>query len=423
MIPDPRLEAAVDQISDLLNSQIGLRPEAALRGRLRRCVREEAAVAEEDLESYVRGLAADPGALQRLLNRVTVQETGFFRHPEHFQVLAAEVLPQVSTPTLIWSAGCANGQEAYSIAMVLEELGIAGSVIATDLSTSALQRTAAAQYTARELGGLSPARLERHLTRTGNTWLVNDAVRNRVVTLHHNLIEPLPESVRSSQVVFCRNVLIYLSAEHIRAYLDGLANALVPRSYLFLGAAEALWPLSDRFDTVRVGDAFIYRPRPEPARPRQPHRVEDDAPVTRRLRRSPSAPPLRTRAATTQHATQVGARSRPAALRSPEPRPVAVTESVQQLAQAGQWALDADQADPAVVAFRKWAYLTPDDAMAHLHLGLALEAAGDQPSARRAFSAARRAALNPERDADVIDGYAPSELLRLLEAKDRGAAL
>jgi Flp pilus assembly protein TadD len=102
---------------------------------------------------------------------------------------------------------------------------------------------------------------------------------------------------------------------------------------------------------------------------------------------------------------------------------VAVTESVQQLAQAGQWALDADQADPAVVAFRKWAYLTPDDAMAHLHLGLALEAAGDQPSARRAFSAARRAALNPERDADVIDGYAPSELLRLLEAKDRGAAL
>ncbi|HEX3335462.1 MAG TPA: protein-glutamate O-methyltransferase CheR [Jatrophihabitans sp.] len=415
----------MDQISDLLNRQIGLRPEAALRGRLRRCVRDEAEVAEQELESYVRGLAADAGSLQRLLNRVTVQETGFFRHPEHFQVLAAEVLPQLSSPIRIWSAGCANGQEAYSIAMVLEEQGIAGSVIATDLSTAALQRTAAAQYTARELGGLSHARLERHLTRTGQTWQINDAVRNRVVTLRHNLIDPLPESVRSSQVVFCRNVLIYLSAEHTRAYLDGLADAPVPCRYLFLGAAEALWPLSDRYETLRVGDAFIYRPRPEPDRAARPSPVEDAASVTRRPRRSSSQSPVRSRGGTTPAAAPAGARSRSAWPPSPQPRPVAVAESVQELARAGQWALATDQADPAVVAFRKWAYLTPEDAMAHLHLGLALEAAGDQPSARRAFSAARRAALNPDPgpEAHVIDGYAPGELLRLLEAKDRGRAL
>ena len=75
----------------------------------------------------------------------------------------------------------------------------------------------------------------------------------------------------------------------------------------------------------------------------------------------------------------------------------------------------------AVVSFRKWAYLTPDDALAHLHLGFAMEAAGDGPAARRAFGAARRAVLeaDPAHVEHAIEGYAPGELLRLLDAKQQ----
>jgi len=130
-------------------------------------------------------------ALQGLFNRVTVQETAFFRHPQHFQALARDILPALSRPVTIWSAGCANGQEAFSLAMLLEEQGIDGRVIATDISTAALQRTAAARYTGRELSGLSPERIAGHLTRTADTWHVNKPIRDRVSTLRHNLLDPL----------------------------------------------------------------------------------------------------------------------------------------------------------------------------------------------------------------------------------------
>jgi Flp pilus assembly protein TadD len=127
-----------------------------------------------------------------------------------------------------------------------------------------------------------------------------------------------------------------------------------------------------------------------------------------------------------------GARSiRATAADQPRGAPTAI-ESARELAAAGQQALDADQNTAAVTAFRKWAYLAPGDAMAHLHLGLALEITGDQQAARRAFGAARRAVLLAEKrpddaagtdglDPHAIDGYAPQELLRLLEAKDQDA--
>jgi chemotaxis protein methyltransferase CheR len=407
-----QLDAVVDQVTKLLNAQIGLRPEPTLRGRLRRCIRDEAAATGAELTTYA-GTLTQPDALQRLLNRITVQETSFFRHPEHFEVLARDVLPHLSQPVTIWSAGCANGQEAYSLAMVLEEQGIAGTVIASDLSTAALQRTDAGRYAPREVSGLSPARLARHMTHSGKGWLVNDAIRNRVSTMRHNLVDPLPDRVRPAQVVFCRNVLIYFSPEHTRAFLDQVADALPRAGYLFLGSAESIWPISDRFETVRVDETFIYRrrmaPTPAPARVPGPGTVLGPVSVSVR---SVEQPP---------------ARSVRRAVRAHRPALAAVpvkAESPSGLARDGQQALDAGDTQLAIVAFRKWAYLAPDDAIAHLHLGLALEAAGDQPSAQRAFGAARRALLHGEEGHvdSAMEGYAADELLGLLASKQQVVA-
>jgi chemotaxis protein methyltransferase CheR len=298
---------------------------------------------------------------------------------------------------------------------VLEEHGVAGSVIATDLSTAALHRTAAGEYSMRELRGLSSTRIARHGTRSGNSWQINDALRDRVTILRHNLVDPLPEPVRHCQIVFCRNVLIYFSAEHTRTILGRVADCLPENGYLFLGSAEAMWPLSDRFDTVRVDETFIYRPRPEHSAPNKPDRaIPQSRQVPVRHHIGPRRPARPNRA------------SAPARVpRLAEPAPaLAVVESAEQLARVGQQALDAHESAPAITAFRKWAYLSPGDAMAHLHLGLAFEAAGDQSSARRAFTAARRAVLDedPRTAAPSIDGYAPAELLRLLDAKTQGSA-
>jgi chemotaxis methyl-accepting protein methylase len=423
MITSQALETVVDRVSELLRERIGLRPDSTLRGRLHRAIRDEAAHHGRELTTYFDVLLADGAVLQSLLNRVTVQETAFFRHPEHFRVLARDILPALPQPVKIWSAGCANGQEAFSLAMLLEEQGIDGFVIATDLSTAALQRTAAARYTQRELTGLSPERIARHLTRTGDNWEVNKPIRDRVRTLHHNLLDPLPAEVQSCQVVFCRNVLIYLSPEHARAFLDRIADTLATTT-LLLGAAETIWQVCDRFKAIPLGETFIYRQSATSAASAATRAERRTAPVD--TGRAPIKSTVRARPSPVVASALTDPRSSMSV-------PVSVTgagrptvepesaESAGLLARAAQDAMAAGDYDAAVIAFRKCAYLAPHDPVAQLHLGLALEAAGDGRSAQRAYAAARRALLeaDPLHGVAVIEGYAADELVRLLDAKQR----
>ncbi|HZC74034.1 MAG TPA: CheR family methyltransferase [Jatrophihabitans sp.] len=396
---DSHFEQAVDHVAELLHGAIGLRPEHNLRGRLRRGLRDEAAAHGQDPAQFGRGLAVGTAEYQGLLNRITVQETSFFRHAEQFDVLVRDVLPQLPQPVNIWSAGCANGQEAYSLAIVLEEQRIPGAVLATDLSTSALRRTTAARYTPREVDGLSADRLARHLRFDGRTWQVNAAVRDRVRTMQLNLATDLPDGLAQYHVVFCRNVLIYFSQERSRRFLDGLAEALPPEAYLFIGAAEAIWPVTDRFESVRIRDTFVHRPR-------QPRSAPEP------LRRAPAPPP------------------RPAVTHRPRPvprRPVAsaqpVIEDPAELMRSGRAALESGEPEAAIVAFRKWAYLEPQDPLAHLHLGLAFEASANRESAQRAFAVARRLLGHADHAAveAAIEGYTIADLSALLDHKEWGA--
>jgi chemotaxis methyl-accepting protein methylase len=395
------VEAAIDVAGELLDRRIGLRPQSSLRGRLRRCLREEVAAHGGDVDAYLRTLDGSETLLQSLVDRITVQESAFFRHPDHFEVLAEDILPRLEQPVTVWSAGCANGQEAYSLAMVLEEQGVRGSVVATDLSTTALARTAAARYTAREVTGVSPTRIERHLTRDGDHWVINRPLRARVTTLRHNLIGTLPRQAEACQVVFCRNVLIYFSPEHAKAFLDRLAAALDPGAYLFLGSAESLWQVTDRFEAIRLGDSFAHRRRDPDSRAPATH----DEPARKRV-------------------PQPSHRVRPAAAtrRRPAPPPAALPSWVPETArivEAGQDALAEGDHASAVIAFRKWVYLAPEDPLASLHLGLALEAGGHGRAAQRAFGVARAVTLQvgSERAEVALEGYKAQELLRLLDTK------
>jgi chemotaxis protein methyltransferase CheR len=426
MTHHPAVEAAVDRAAELLSQQIGLRQQSNLRGRLRRCIRDEAAANGEDVGAYVDMLTVRGGAMQTLFNHVTVQESGFFRHPEHFAVLARDILPGLTPPVTIWSAGCANGQEAYSLAMVLEELGIDGAVLATDLSTTARARTVAAHYTTRELGGLTPDRRDRYLTRVGRDWQINTHIRSRVSTVRHNLIQAPPERARGSQVVFCRNVLIYFAPEEARLFLARLADT-IPAAWVFLGSAETIWSVSDRYQTVRAGDCYYYRRRPAVPAPAEPFGRDQLSAEPAQPRPTPPGSRFLPAGAPISDVLVpgLGRRGRtPVPPGRPAARIPATTASTADngaaaFARAGQLALDAGDHRSAVVAFRKCAFLSPDDPLAHLHLGLAFEAAGDPWSARRAFATARRTVLTTASTEFRYDigGYAPDELLRLLDTK------
>jgi chemotaxis methyl-accepting protein methylase len=385
----------LDRAAELMHRELGLRPDPSLLSRLQRCLRDEAAARREGLERYVGRLAVDPEARQSLYDRLTVQETAFFRHPGQFQALAERVLPGIDGPAVIWSAACSNGQEPYSLAMVLDEQAVPGSVIATDVSTRALGRTSEGSYRSREVTGLSPARRDRYLTAgSGDDWEVRKALRDRVKVQHHNLIaDPLPDHVERCHAVFCRNVLIYFSPEHVTAFLTRLAQKLPPGACLFLGYAETIWQVTDLFEPIRIGDAFEY------------HRRRDSPRSSVRRPGPPPGPPL-------EAPLEARAPRAPLSVRRPP--------GASALEQAGQATAGDHQA--AIGAFRRHAYLEPDQPIAHLQLGLALEAAGDWPSAQRAYRAARSALGRCDAPSveSALGGYRVEELIRLLDGKQDG---
>ena len=391
-----------------LARRVGLRLDAGERGRLERSVREEAEARRSSVEDYVASLARDAQALQGLLDRVTVQETSFFRDPAQFEALAEHVVPTLPPPVTIWSAGCSNGQEPYSLAMVLEEAGVPEwRVIATDISTKAIERTERGRYAERELRGLSPRRRDRHLRRVDGEWEVVPSLRERVTVLRHNLAaEPPPFDPGTCPVVFCRNVLIYFTERDLLAVLHRLDRWLPPAGFLFLGFSESLWQVTDAFRAERIGEAFVYRPASAAA-----PAVERDRP-----RRSPEPGRPRREAPSPRTSDVSRPRRRPLAAAMPG---ADGGGEMAALLSAGEAALSAGALSEAVDAFRRAVYLDPERPVAHLYLGLALEAAGDHKAATRAYAAARAAVdRNPTAEVETaLEGYRVEELCRLLEDK------
>jgi len=397
-VPEPLLEAA----ASLLARKVGLRSDAAIRGRLAHSLVEEAAAGGLDLPAYLARLERQPTVLQGLLDRVTVQETSFFRDPGQFAALRETVLSGLGPAVTVWSAGCSTGQEPYSLAMEVTDSAIPDwRIIATDISTLALERTRRARYADREMSGVSAAGRRRHFVaaEAPTEWDVAAELRGRVEVVQHNLVaSPPPFEPGECDVVFCRNVLIYLRQDDVQAFLTRLAQWLRPGAWLFVGSAETLWPIVGAFELVRVGGAFAYR-RTALDRPGPVDRAE--------LGAAPPAPPV------------TADPWRP----PPDPRRAQVTAApvsgLSHLLAEGESALRAGDHGTAVKAFRKCAYLDPDHLIARLHLGLALEAAGDDIAARGAFGAARTVLERSEPGTieAALKGYQGADLMRLLDAK------
>ena len=390
---DPKL---LDRAAQLLDAGIGLKSDPSFRPRLASALRDVAAARHIDREQLVDALASDASLFDALLDRVTVQESGFFRHPEQFEILAHTLFPSMRSPIRVWSAACANGQEAYSLAMTMSEVSGGGSVFASDVSPAALRRTAAGRYTTREISGVSAERRRRHFDATPDGWQAGSDVRRMVTVQRHNLLDAIPPQVAACQVVMCRNVLIYFKQHHAEAFLRRLSETMNRDAYLFVGAAETLWQMTDRFEPVRMGVSYVYRSRPSGTRLGQPTSAS----------RAPVASPPVVASPAERRAT------RPVIVDTAPPAEDAVAE----YGQRGRQLLATGSAQQAIVAFRQWAYLSPDDPTAHFQLGSALDAADARPSAVRAYRAALAALdrCDPDVLADALHGFNRDELRRLL---------
>ena len=209
-------------------------------------------------------------ATRRIVEALTTNETSWFRDGDPFTALPSTVLPSLLAtrgPTerlRIWSAACSSGQEAYTIAMLLEDALPGAStrvaITATDISREMVERTRAGRFSQLEVNrGLPAAMLVRHFTRAGNEWQVSPDLRRMVTASECNLAAPLPR-MGPFDVVYLRNVLIYFDLPTKQAILRRVRALMRPDGWLFLGAAETTLGVDDTWERVVIGRSSAYRP-------------------------------------------------------------------------------------------------------------------------------------------------------------------
>jgi chemotaxis protein methyltransferase CheR len=279
-------QKALQQLSALLLERAGLKitPDGFHSLRLALSTRMPA-VGITDPEVYVRRLREVGGEqeLRALLPLVTVGHTEFFRDPKQFRALERFILPQLLAKArrelrkvFIWSAGCATGEEPYSVAMVMSELGALPMEVdlwATDLNLAAVEAAKLGRFTVRRVGNMAPERIERFFKPVEEGFEVHPTLRDYVRFDGLNLAAPSFSDMvtpGSMDLILCRNVIIYFDLPTIRSLMDRFLHALRPGGLLFLGYSESLFKVYDRFEMIEVDGAFVYRrPLVEPKGARQ----------------------------------------------------------------------------------------------------------------------------------------------------------
>ena len=222
---------------------------------------------------YYRYLRAHPEReveFARLASRITNNETYFFREAHQFDVLTRDIVPPLlpqlrHRPLRVLSAGCSSGEEAYSLAISLQNaglgpLGISWEIDACDVNPDRIARARAGVYEESALRACDPATRAKYFTHAGGRYRLKDNHRTGVRFFEANLALPgAPIQAGAYDAIFCRNLLIYFSAEAFDGLIGQFAGWLRPGGYLLLGHSESLIDRGTDFEPVCLPDAVVYR--------------------------------------------------------------------------------------------------------------------------------------------------------------------
>lgn len=213
------------------------------------------------------------GLREIVVDAMTTNETLWFRDIYPFEVLKNRLIPefirnQPGQRLRIWSAACSSGQEPYSLSMAIDEferanpgqLRAGGQIVATEISSNMLTAARSARYDSLAIArGLSQERLIRYFDEAPpGQWTVKMPVRSRVEFRQLNLLDSY-SILGKFDIVFCRNVLIYFSADVKKDILRRIHATLKPGGYLMLGASEALNGLPELYSMVQCNPGIIYQ--------------------------------------------------------------------------------------------------------------------------------------------------------------------
>lgn len=220
------------------------------------------------MNALVKG--SDNRLREKVIDAMTTNETMWFRDTYPFEILKKELVPELAAkkqPVRIWSAASSTGQEAYSISMVMSEFQQANpgkltstvEIIGTDISQTVVNQAKKGDYD--ELSvvrGLSPERRDKFFTHKDDRWFIKPEIAQRTRFTELNLLNNY-SLLGKFDIIFCRNVLIYFSAELKKDILERMAQILKPGGTLILGGSESPTGYTSEFAMVRYPDGVVYR--------------------------------------------------------------------------------------------------------------------------------------------------------------------
>ncbi|GIJ44543.1 chemotaxis protein CheR [Virgisporangium aliadipatigenens] len=283
--PDPQFEALLVYLKEERGFDFTGYKRSSL---MRRVGRRMSQIHVPDYAEYLDYLQVHPEEFTALFNTILINVTGFFRDAEAWDHLRTDVLPSMlagkgpDAPLRVWSAGCASGEEAYSLAILLAEaLGpdqfrTRVKIYATDVDDEGLTQARHASYDDREVQGLPPELLERYFEPGGNRYTFRKDLRRSVIFGRNDLVQDAP--ISRIDLLVCRNALMYFNAETQSRILTRFHFALAGGGILFLGKAEMLLSHANLFTPIdlkrrlfrkvapsHVGNGTQFTEMPQPA--------------------------------------------------------------------------------------------------------------------------------------------------------------
>jgi len=261
--PTPRIESTLKKIFVLLRVQTGHDFSQYKPSTLHRRIARRLAVNQiETVDRYIKYLQTNPAEGEALFRDLLIGVTNFFRDPEAFKALEERVIPKLfankpaGTVLRVWSPGCSTGEEAYSIAILLQERlealrqSYKVQVFATDIDSQAIVTARAGLYPASITADISPERLARFFAAEpgGSNYRIHKGIRDLLVFSEQSVIKDPPFS--KLDLISCRNLLIYMSGDLQKKIIPLFHYALNPGGTLFLGTSETVGEFGDLFSTL-----------------------------------------------------------------------------------------------------------------------------------------------------------------------------
>ncbi len=175
----------------------------------------------------------------KLKDTLTINVSKFFRNLEVFEIIKDEIIPKIKEPVRCWSAGCSTGEEPYTIAIILKELGKEGRIIGTDIDTDALKKAREGVYTIFSMDEIPYQYIKKYFDEKDGKYIIKDFIKNYVTFLELDF-KDIEKFTMKFDIILCRNVLIYLTKEFQEKLITRFYELLDEGGFLILGMAETL---------------------------------------------------------------------------------------------------------------------------------------------------------------------------------------